>query len=202
MRLSPNPGAFTAAHPEIEIELESSDTIRTLGADADIAVRYFGAGSRRRVRGARRLFSIEGVPVVAGLLSPAERRFDDAAILEHRLLHDDDGKAWRGWFAAAGLDSFENARHQYFSDYSMALAAAQAGQGVALGASTFIEPELKNGRLVELGRTRVDFGTYWLLQSRSRLGRASRAAFVRWLEGEVGRIPALRTRESPDAARR
>jgi len=65
------------------------------------------------------------------------------------------------------------------------LEAAQAGTGVALGATAFIQPELASGRLVQLGRSRVVFGTYWLLETRDRATRKLRDAFVRWLQAEL-----------------
>jgi LysR family transcriptional regulator, glycine cleavage system transcriptional activator len=184
-------GRFAAAHPQIEIELETSDELRMLGRDADIAIRYVAAGSRRKVRGGRRLFSIDGVPVIAGA-TPRPRGWEqDAAVLGRRLLHDDDGRAWRSWFAAARLDGFERAQHQYFSDYSLALTAAQQGEGIVLGAPAFIEQELRSGRLVQLGRTRVAFGTYWLLEARDRSTAALRAVFVRWLNAELAGLATL-----------
>jgi LysR family glycine cleavage system transcriptional activator len=104
--------------------------------------------------------------------------------LGHRLLHDDNGKAWRSWFDAAGLEGFENARHLYFTDYSLALAAALRGQGIVLGTPAFIEAELETGRLVQLGQTRVPLGEYLLLQSNERSTTSLRQAFVGWLERE------------------
>jgi len=83
-------------------------------------------------------------------------------VLGRRLLHDDDGRAWRGWFAAAGLGGFEHAPH-----------------------TPFIVAELRSGRLPQLGRTRVAFGSYWLLESRERSTAALRAAFCGWLEAEI-----------------
>jgi DNA-binding transcriptional LysR family regulator len=106
-------------------------------------------------------------------------------VFGQRLLHDDDGRAWRSWFAAANLAGFDGARHQYFSDYSLAIAAALQGQGALLGAAAFIQPELRGGRLVQLGRTRVSFGSYWLLESRERSTATLRAAFSRWIDTEI-----------------
>jgi LysR family glycine cleavage system transcriptional activator len=183
-------GRFSACHPTIELELETSDELRVLGRDTDIAIRYLAVGSRRPRSRSRLLFSTDGVPVIAGVRPrPAEWR-GDRAVLGHRLLHDDDGGAWRSWFAAAGLDGFERARHLYFTDYSLAIAAAQGGQGVALGATVFIESELRNGRLAQLGRTHVPFGEYFLLDASERSTASIRAAFVRWLDDEITQSPA------------
>jgi LysR family transcriptional regulator, glycine cleavage system transcriptional activator len=48
--------------------------------------------------------------------------------LGFRLLHDDDGSAWRRWFAAAGLEGFDSAKHLHFNDSSLVLTAALRGQ--------------------------------------------------------------------------
>jgi LysR family glycine cleavage system transcriptional activator len=183
--LVPRLHSFTAAYPEIELQLETSDDFRALGADMDIAIRFLSKESRRRVPAGRRLFSIEGVPVAAPTSQRSLRSRDDAEVLGRLLLHDDDGRAWRTWFAVAGLDGFDRARHQYFSDYSLVLEAAQQGTGVALGATAFIQAELSAGRLVQLGRSRVNFGTYWLLETRDRATRKEREAFEKWLHTEL-----------------
>jgi LysR family glycine cleavage system transcriptional activator len=195
--LVPRLDKFSGLHPDIELQLESSDTLRVVGRDTDVAIRYVSEGSRRprgsRARG-RQLLSVDGAPIVAGMRPrPDEWRRDDA-ILGFRLLHDDDGTEWKRWFAAAELGGFERAKHLYFSDYSLAIAAALRGQGVALGTPAFIAAELKSGRLARLGRTRIPVGDYVLLESTDRATAAPRSAFVRWIESEMGAAgPGLKT---------
>jgi LysR family transcriptional regulator, glycine cleavage system transcriptional activator len=183
--LVPRLGNFSLLHPDIELELETSDALRVLGRDADIAIRYLSTGARRPHGRSRFLLATEGVPIVSGVRPrPLSWRRDDA-VLEYRLLHDDDGKEWRRWFAAAGLDGFERAKHLYFSDYSLAIAAALRRQGVALGTPPFIAAELKSGRLARIGTTHIGFGDYFLLESTDRATAAMRGAFVRWIESEL-----------------
>jgi LysR family transcriptional regulator, glycine cleavage system transcriptional activator len=182
--LVPRLERFSASHPDIELELETSLELRILGRETDVAIRYVDAGSRPPRLKHQHLFSMDGVPVIAGTRRrPTQRRNDDA-VLGHRLLHDDNGTAWRSWFTAAGLEGFEQAKHLYFTDYSLALAAAMRGQGIALGTAAFIESELETGRLVQLGHTRVPFGEYVLLQSNERSTASIREAFVKWLQAE------------------
>jgi len=175
-------------HPSIELQLESSEQFRVLGQDADIAIRYLDVHSRRRPPSGRRLFTATGIPVGRSERVAARSRHLDSSVIGQRLIHDDDGTAWREWFAAAGLDGFEQARHQYFTDYSLALVAAQAGDGIALGVPAFIETELRTGTLVKLGATNVTLGTYWLLESRVPATRAARSAFVKWLDELLGSV--------------
>jgi LysR family transcriptional regulator, glycine cleavage system transcriptional activator len=179
---------FSAAHPEIELELETSSELRILGRETDVAIRYVEAGARAPRLRHRPLFSMDGVPVIARARRRPAKWDHDAAVLGHRLLHDDDGSAWRNWFNVAGLvEGFETAKHLYFTDYSLAITAAVRGQGIALGATGFIETELKTGRLAPLGRTRVQCGTYFLLESSDRSTAPVRAAFVSWLDEEIRR---------------
>jgi len=185
--LVPRLGGFSLSHPQIELEVETSDELRTLGRDADLAIRYISVGAALPRGGARRLFSMEGVPVTAGVRPrPSKWRRDDA-VRSFRLLHDDNGTAWKSWFATAGLDGFERAQHLYFTDYSLAIAAAERSQGVALGTPAFIANELRTGRLVQLGHTRVPFGQYFLLESRERSSAPLREVFVQWLMGQAAR---------------
>jgi LysR family transcriptional regulator, glycine cleavage system transcriptional activator len=185
--LVPRLDRFSAAHPDIELELETSIELRVLGREADVAIRYVETGSKPPRLRHRLLLSTDGVPIIAGVKPrPAQWRHDQA-VLGHRLIHDDDGNTWRRWFAAAGLDGFDRAKHLYFTDYSLAIAAVLRGQGIALGAAAFIETELKTGRLAQIGQTRVPFGEYFVLEANDRSTAPIRGAFVSWLESEIRR---------------
>jgi LysR family glycine cleavage system transcriptional activator len=187
--LVPRFGRFTAAHPDIEVDLESSEELRTLGRDADIAIRFLDAATRKPGGTSRRLFAVSGFPVIASKSATSlGRRRSDRDVLAFRLLHDDDGTIWRRWFAAAGLDGYERAKHLYFNDYSLTLTATLRGQGVALSAPIYVRSSLRSGRLKRIGRTPVVFGDYWLLQANDRGSAQARAAFVNWFAGETQRI--------------
>jgi LysR family transcriptional regulator, glycine cleavage system transcriptional activator len=178
---------FSVAHPEIELEVETSSELRELGRETDIAIRYIDVGARLPRLRHKKLFAIEGIPVIAGVQRKPAKWVQDKAVLGHRLLHDDNGGAWRSWFTAAGLTGFEQAKHLYFTDCSLTIAAALRGQGIALGAPGFIDLELQRGELVQLGQTRVPFGQYVLLESNDRPTAPIRAAFVSWLDAEIKR---------------
>jgi LysR family glycine cleavage system transcriptional activator len=183
--LVPRLGGFSAGYPDIELELEASDELRTLGRDTDIAIRFLSLAARRPRGRARKLFALDGFPVIARGRVGRGRRRADAEVMDHRLLHDDDGAAWRSWFSASGLGTYDQAKHLHFNDSSLALTAALRGQGVALSAPIYIGSDLKTGRLVRLGRTRVTFGDYWLLEATDRASATARAAFVGWLDTET-----------------
>jgi LysR family transcriptional regulator, glycine cleavage system transcriptional activator len=186
--LVPRLGEFSAEHPNIEIEIDNTTQIRSLGRDADVAIRYVSHGSRRRTR-ERRLFRADGVPVIASKPLRSSHAKHDSAVIGRRLLHDDDGRAWRSWFDAAGFDGFDQAQHSYLGDWSLVISAALQGQGVALAATAFVEREIQSARLVRLGVTRVEFGSYCLIESKDRSTAKIRAAFVRWIEREFSVQP-------------
>jgi LysR family glycine cleavage system transcriptional activator len=187
--LVPRFGRFTAAHPDIEVELDASNELRTVGRDADIAIRFLSSKARRPRGRARKLFTYTGFPVVAGrLLTNRNPCRNDGDVLAFRLLHDDDGTEWRRWFTAAKLDGFDMAKHLYMSESSLVLTAALRGQGAAVSAPLFLHSQLKLGRLKRIGRTSVALGDYWLLESSDRATAKSRAAFVSWFNLEAARL--------------
>lgn len=184
--LVPRFGRFTAANPDIEVDLESSEELRTVGRDTDIAIRFVSSTSRKPKAGARKLFTYAGFPVIAGgSRTTRPRGRSDSDVLAFRLLHDDDGSAWRHWFAAAGLEGFESAKHLHFNDYSLVLTATLRGQGVALSAPFYVRSQLRMGRLMRIGRTPANFGDYWLIEAKDRATAKTRAVFIEWFNQEA-----------------
>jgi LysR family transcriptional regulator, glycine cleavage system transcriptional activator len=193
--LVPRFGRFTAANPEIEVDLESSDEMRIVGRDTDIAIRFLRSTSRNPKGRGRKLFAYAAFPVIAsGTRADLPRRRSDGDVLAFRLLHDDDGSEWRRWFAAAGLEGFESAKHLHFNDSSLVLTAMLRGQGVALSGPSYVGSQLRSGRLMRIGRTAVTFGDYWLLEATDRATAKARAAFVEWFNQEARSLLRLRDR--------
>ena len=114
------------------------------------------------------------------LLQPADLR-------HHTLLHEDNEYYWREWLTAAGAGEVEVGRGPRFDDGHLTLAAAGAGQGVALTDEALAATELAEGRLVRLFETEI--GTdkaYWLVYPPAAAARPKVAAFRAWLLAEVG----------------
>jgi LysR family transcriptional regulator, glycine cleavage system transcriptional activator len=181
--LVPRLGGFTAANPRVELELDATDILRTVGRDTDVAIRFLSLGARPRGK-ARRLFAFSGFPV-ACTPNGGVRQSRDAAVEEYRLLHDDDGTAWRNWFAAAGLAGYEQAKHLHLNDSSLVLTAAMRGQGVALSAPIYVGSDWMAGQLMRVGQTVVTFGAYWLLEADDRPTAKARRVFIEWLNREL-----------------
>jgi LysR family glycine cleavage system transcriptional activator len=188
--LTPRLPRFLAAHAELDIEIESSDTLRELGRDADVAIRYLAARRRGPAGNAALLASVAAFPVLApallrGKAAPSHPR----ELLSFRLLHEDDGRLWRQWFAAAGFAEAAPRRHLGMSDQALVLQAAVQGQGVALGDDLLAAADLDAGRLLRPFATETPCGAYWLLWSRAARARPGQRAFCDWIRGEIAVRP-------------
>ena len=195
--LAPRLDSFAAAHPHIELLLETSDSIRALGPDADIAIRFVAAEARRRAPRGALLLTVAAFPVIARGGGPHATHGADSAVRSFRLLHDDDGRAWRAWFKAAAVTPAAGQRQQFFTDYALTIEAAERGQGVALGGLPFVRAQMRTRKLERIGRTQIVVGSYWLLQSSERRTRSVRASFCDWLKREcTAGLPAAATPDS------
>lgn len=150
--------AFESEAPALRIELDISHrNVDIAGGEADLAIRY-GHGSWRQFE--VRPFMQETLypvahPGLAAQLAKRVQRHGEAALLEVPLLHDSDPTGWRAWFDAQGIALRPRAQDRRFEDYTLVLAAAEAGLGVALARSPFSDAYLRRGGLVRVGRHAV-----------------------------------------------
>lgn len=164
--LLPRIGDFISQNPEIDIEVRSPvDVGSFLGPGVDVAIQY-GSGEWPS-RMCEHLEDEEVFPVCTpafrdqhGLRSPSDLL--GCPLLRHAW------QPWAGWFKAAGLALKEPSRGLMVSDTAMLLAAARAGEGVALSRRLMVTDDLAAGRLVRLFDVTVSdsFGYYmtWPLQ--------------------------------------
>lgn len=186
--LMPRFHRFRAQHPGIDTAILSTYHVVDLqSGEADVALRY-GAGRWPGVEAEPiLLFDVSPVcapavqQVMAGL-PLAEALAGLTFIREHHDNYDD----WDLWLAAAGLDGFTPSRELRFVDYSMAMAAAVSGHGVALGYSGYIDRELAAGLLAYPFDLRVSTGKgYYLVYRRERLADPRVEAFRDWVRAEA-----------------
>jgi LysR family transcriptional regulator, glycine cleavage system transcriptional activator len=141
--------SFQAAHPEIEVRLDTSTRIVDFKRDGvDVGIR-FGRGTWPGVV-AERLFTETLFPVCApallaakgGVAGPADiTRFT----LIHIMPYVDD---WRLWLTAAGVSGIDPERGPRFDSSMPAYKAAEEGLGMAIGRGLVLEEALASGRLV------------------------------------------------------
>ena len=152
--LIPRLPLFTKAHPGIDVRLDASLELRDLRGDGfDLAIRYGRVG---QTEGAQ-LFREAMQPVCSPQLlkrggGPPLRT--PADLRAHTLLQvastPDSGMPleWALWLRAVGLPDLEPAAMLSFSGYGETVAAALAGQGVALGRRPLVDALLRRRQLV------------------------------------------------------
>jgi len=190
--------AFRARHPEIDLLLDSEDRLVDFARDAvDLAIRY-GGGGWPGLR-EEKLLEEEIFPVCSPALLDGDRPLNDPADLAHHTLIYDDMKVnWPAWLAAAGVPGLEPAAEIGYTDSHMILAAALAGQGVALARSILVGDELRAGRLVRPFAIGLSARfAYYVVAPAATWDRPKIKLFRAWLVEEAAAYEAGREPDAP-----
>lgn len=141
--------AFTAAHPHIELELTLSAPLLAEGdAGADVEVRHGAVPGD--ITPDQVLLHDRLTPLAAPALLARHAPLRQPADLLALPLLRTPLQPWRPWLQAAGLaEAPEPDDGPRFVDLGLTLAAALAGQGVALARLSLARHELAEGRLVQ-----------------------------------------------------
>ncbi|MBC7377462.1 MAG: LysR family transcriptional regulator, partial [Burkholderiaceae bacterium] len=92
---------------------------------------------------------------------------------------------WEPWFRLMGLPEMRMKNTLRFSQYSDVVAAAVAGQGVAIGRLPLLAELLRVGRLVApFGGVASHMGYFVIVSPRAE-DNADAQDFVRWLKAEA-----------------
>lgn len=184
--LVPRLGRFVKSYPEIDVRLmPTGQLVDFVRDDVDVGIRY----GRGRYPGLRvdRLMSEDVFPVCSPALLQGNKAIKKPGDLKHHVLMHDDGHGdWRTWLLSAGVKDVDPARGPMFTDSSMLLQAAVAGQGVALARSALAADDLANGNLVrpfELSLP-VEFA-YYIVCPEETANLAKVSAFREWLLEET-----------------
>ncbi|HEX6735390.1 MAG TPA: LysR substrate-binding domain-containing protein [Azonexus sp.] len=189
--LVPRLAGFQEAHPEIAVRLSAENRAVDLERDeVDLAIRYCAPGEAPP--GSRQLFAEALLPVVGpGLRGQlAGTGLDRTTLGQLTLLAFEDASAhpwfsWNAWLRPLGLDAAQARGHLQFNHYDQCIAAALAGQGVALGREPLLRDHLADGRLIALAPPRpVPERAYYLLAG-TRADHPAVAAFTAWLLGQT-----------------
>jgi LysR family transcriptional regulator, glycine cleavage system transcriptional activator len=196
--LVPRLGGFLAAHPTLEINLQSTERVVAFDGDSQVdAALRIGRGQWPGTV-AEHLFDEWLVPMASPALVARMAAAGDPPLSEWPLLGDPDGQ-WTRWFAHAGgapparfvasLDDSE-AHHR----------AALDGVGVALGRLTRARLLLDAGQLVLLSRHRLktDFAHYLVHPPRVQ-GHRGFLAFRDWLRVQAAEHAAHMAAGAPAA---
>ncbi len=180
--LLPRLPAFQQAFPDIDVRISAAtDLVDFRRGGIDAAIRY-GRGDWKGLR-ADFLMADEIFPVCSPAMAKALNTPADLAnhtLVQVSGLTADD---WRAWLSAAGQPAQLAAGAKLTFDLAMmAVQAAIDGQGVCIGRSTYVNDDLRAGRLVAPFDMRLqdDLGFY-LVTPHETADSTKISAFRQWL---------------------
>ncbi|WP_445571910.1 transcriptional regulator GcvA [Pseudomonas sp. E102] len=163
--LLPRLASFQEAYPNIDVRVSAStDMVDFRKGGTDAAIRY-GTGDWKGLR-ADWLMSDEVFPVCSPKLLVGPNALKAPGDLPHHTLLQVSGMTrddWSLWLGAAGQPSaLAEGSRLTFDLAMMAVQAAIDGLGICIGRSTYVDDDLKAGRLVApfALRLKSDFGFY------------------------------------------
>ncbi len=146
--LVPRLGQFTDSNPDVDVQVVASQGLANFQSDGvDIAIRQgrppFGPGLTAELLYPFEFYAVCS-PILQGGNHPIRKPED---IVHHVLLHDAHG-LWPVFLEkACSGRTMAISRTLKFSQTSLAIDAALAGQGVALASDPMVEDDLAAGRL-------------------------------------------------------
>lgn len=192
--LIPRLARFTASHPSVDVRISATLEVLDLqrsGIDVSVRLSTISQGLGQP------LFEERVLPVCAPQLLnnralPLKKPVD---LAKHTLLAIDMplGQSltidWEPWFKVMGLPEMRMKNTLRFSQYSDVVAAAVAGQGVAIGRLPLLDALLRDGRLVAPFSGAASRLGYFVNVAPRAAGNADAQDFVRWLmqEGELAK---------------
>jgi DNA-binding transcriptional LysR family regulator len=188
--LIPRLARFTAEHPMVDVRVAATLEILDLQRSGiDVAVRFV---PRAMGRGPL-LFEEEVLPLCSPLLlaQPGRALRSPADLRHHTLLTVDVADAaptmdWEPWLRQRHLEQVRAGNTLRFTQYSEAVAAAVAGQGVVIGRLPLLEELVRTGKLVPPFRGRAASRRGYFIEMAARAASNAHAqAFVRWLQDEA-----------------
>ncbi|CAG9185122.1 Glycine cleavage system transcriptional activator [Cupriavidus laharis] len=185
--LMPRIGSFIERHPELDVELLSSNTLVDFGQEeVDIALRM-GTGDYPGLY-VEKLLDDVFFPVCSPGFNGGRLPEQPGDLAGLNLLRG-EGDPWKPWFEAAGLDWPEPRKGLLLEDSSLLLQAAAEGQGITLIRSSLAYNDLLSGRVVRLFD--VSIPCPWLLYfvcAPGALDSPKVQAFRGWLLPEIDRF--------------
>jgi LysR family transcriptional regulator, glycine cleavage system transcriptional activator len=187
--LLPRLPTFTALHPAIDVQIETSVALSDFVKEsADVGIRC-GPGVWPRLH-AEKLFDEWLVPVCTPALLKSHGTIAEARDLSrYQLLHS-PYEPWSAWLLEGATQDIWPRSGPAFDDAVAIVRAAEAGQGLALARWSLVADDVSRARLAVAGRAvRSRHGWHFVCPS-AHLAMSKVAAFRSWLTQESSRFPA------------
>ena len=206
--LIPRLGEFQAVYPDIDIAVETFDSLSDLEhGGIDIAIRRLRRDNPlAQAAGTTYLFGEQITPVCSPALAQSGRALTSLETLPRCVWIDDvrihsappiaranlQALSWGGWYAGLGLPQPEPLRWLRFNYTYQVIQAEVAGQGVAMGQIGLIRDLLAAGTLVTPVAQRVDAGYgYYLATRTGARPRPEVQAMLDWLQQQFAAWQAI-----------
>jgi LysR family transcriptional regulator, glycine cleavage system transcriptional activator len=185
--LIPRLPAFAAAHPNVQLDLETSVAlVRFDDSGPDLGIRH-GPGPWPGLT-AHYLMDDALFPVAAPTLPGIRQVVKATHILRLPLISDVGLQGWPDWFRAADVRRANLPASYSFTDSTDALLAAVHGLGVALARKHIAAPYIERGELIQLpGPTLKARFAYYVVHPAHRRPTAAAATFMDWLRREAAK---------------
>jgi len=197
--LIPRLERFEGANPGIEIQLVATTRVLNLSREQiDVAIRY-GKGDWPNVE-ARLLIVDRATPVAAPAYVDAAAA-DAATLLAGRrvIVNRSIPGEWDEWCRARGLEPPRLQDALVFDSIEQVLQVAEAGHGVAMGRSPYVDPLLQSGALVApFGTVNPTGAAYYLCRPAGTPPSAAARKLARWLEDEARAFEREAAGDGPD----
>ncbi|ANI54330.1 transcriptional regulator GcvA [Pseudomonas sp. DR 5-09] len=183
--LLPRLPSFREAHPQIDVRISAStERVDFRKGGIDAAIRY-GDGNWPGLR-ADWLMADEIFPVCSPRLLTGDKPLNTPVDLAHHPLLQVSGVTandWSDWLHAAGQPPLTaNGPRLTFDLAMMAVQAAIDGQGVSIGRSTYVDDDLRAGRLVAPFDLRLKSASgFYLVTPHDQAESKKIVAFKGWL---------------------
>jgi LysR family glycine cleavage system transcriptional activator len=180
--LAPRLGSFSTANPDLDLRVSATPQhVDFTDGEIDMAVRH-GDGNWPNLD-CTRLCTETVFPAMHPSHMMERVLQTPADLLSCTLIHHRGVDAWRTWLDSFGVAApARSLSGPQFSEMSLAIDAAVAGQGVALVRSALAERDVREGRLVRPIPHEVPaLFAYWIVCPRSVAGTQKIVRFRDWL---------------------
>ena len=186
----PRLSEFTALHPEIDIQVGTSDEAsEKLPADADLSIRLFRkapAGTRSDI-----LFPLRMVPAGSAQFKKTLKVKGEKIVSDFPLIvHEARPKAWAEWSKASGISLPDNSKITRLSSMIAVVRAAEQGIGAALVPIPLADQWFRQRTIVRLfEQALVANLSYFLVSRKDRTANEAVALLRRWILERFAETP-------------